>query len=107
MSISHAPPHSPEPDISPPSAGPSASHVKGAAAPDADPRLERLLPSSSHRTRVPRWLRCTTGPLLLLALWQLLNSTGVLTADVLASPGRIAEVAADLVADRRARLVPG
>lgn len=90
MSISHAPPGSLKSDISPQS-------DSSASPPDLD--LEPLVPSSSRRTRVPRWLRRTTGPLLLLALWQLLSSTGVLTADVLAAPGRIAEVARDLVAD--------
>jgi sulfonate transport system permease protein len=48
---------------------------------------------------VPRWLRRTSGPLLLLALWQLLSSTGVLTPDILASPGTIARVGGNLVAD--------
>ncbi|POX49903.1 ABC transporter permease [Streptomyces sp. Ru71] len=87
MSISHAPPSSSQTDISVISAS--------KAAPD----LEPLVPASSRRTRVPRWLRRTAGPLLLLALWQLLSATGVLPADVLASPGRIAEVGRDLIAD--------
>ncbi|PAZ15540.1 ABC transporter permease [Streptomyces sp. SA15] len=90
MSISHAPPGSPEPDI---------SEISKSAASQPAPDLEPLLPTSSRRTRVPRWLRRTTGPLLLLALWQLLSSTGVLTPDVLASPGRIAEVGRDLIVD--------
>jgi sulfonate transport system permease protein len=88
MSISHAPPGSLEPDI---------SHISGSKAASVD--LEPIIPTSSRRTLVPRWLRRTTGPLLLLALWQLLSSTGVLTANVLASPGRIAQVAGDLIAD--------
>ncbi|WP_210571242.1 ABC transporter permease [Streptomyces sp. GESEQ-4] len=92
MSISHAPPGSYEPDISP-------MGEKGSSAPAASPDLVPLVPASSHRTRVPRWLRRTTGPLLLLALWQLLSASGVLTADVLASPGRIAQVGSDLIAD--------
>ncbi|MER7407310.1 ABC transporter permease [Streptomyces sp. NPDC000070] len=85
MSISHAPPRSSAPDISPVSA--------------SDLDLQPLVPTSSRRTRVPRWLRRTTGPVLLLALWQLLSSTGALQPDVLASPGRIAQVAGDMVAD--------
>ncbi|MDQ0758635.1 ABC transporter permease [Streptomyces canus] len=95
MSISHAPPGSPETDI------PETSHPDAAepTAPDPVPDLEPIVPASSRRTRVPRWLRRTTGPVLLLALWQLLSSTGVLTADVLASPGRIAQVAGDLISD--------
>ncbi|MGW5607555.1 ABC transporter permease [Streptomyces sp. NPDC003753] len=88
MSISHAPPGASESDIS--------AISKDRQAP---PELEPLVPSSARRTRVPRWLRRTSGPLLLLALWQLLSSTGVLPSDVLASPGRIAQVAGDLVAD--------
>ncbi|MDQ1043397.1 ABC transporter permease [Streptomyces sp. V4I2] len=90
MSISHAPPDSHKADISPKSSS-------AASPPKLD--LEPIVPTSSRRTRVPRWLRRTSGPLLLLALWQVLSSTGVLTADVLASPGRIAEVARELVAD--------
>ncbi|NEB82404.1 ABC transporter permease [Streptomyces sp. SID14478] len=88
MSISHAPPEASSADIS--------------GTPDtrkAAPELEPLIPSSTRRTRVPRWLRRTSGPLLLLLLWQLLSSTGVLTPEVLASPGTIARVGSDLVAD--------
>ncbi|MFF7547872.1 ABC transporter permease [Streptomyces canus] len=99
MSISHAPPDSPETDISetsPPSAA-EPTAFGPVSGPPLD--LEPIVPTSSRRTRVPRWLRRTTGPVLLLALWQLLSSTGVLTADVLASPGRIAQVAGDLISD--------
>jgi sulfonate transport system permease protein len=92
MSISHAPPGSHEPDI-------SSIGDKGSPASAPSPDLVPLVPASSHRTRIPRWLRRTTGPLLLLALWQLLSVSGVLTADVLASPGRIAQVGRDLIAD--------
>ncbi|MEU1452335.1 ABC transporter permease [Streptomyces avermitilis] len=88
MSISHAPPGSPKTDI-------SAISKDGQAV----PALEPIVPTSTRRTHVPRWLRRTSGPVLLLLLWQLLSSTGVLTSDVLASPGRIAQVARDLVAD--------
>ncbi|MGW0838771.1 ABC transporter permease [Streptomyces sp. NPDC002787] len=93
MSISHAPPDTHEADIPDIAGHGHATDTSGSLA------LERLVPSSSRRTRVPRWLRRTSGPLLLLALWQLLSTTGVLTADVLASPGRIAQVAGDLIAD--------
>ncbi|MER8032127.1 ABC transporter permease [Streptomyces bauhiniae] len=85
MSISHAPPH--------------PSDAAGTAKPPASPTLQRLVPASSRRTRLPRWLRRTTGPLALLILWQILSATGVLAPDVLASPGRIAQVAADLTTD--------
>jgi sulfonate transport system permease protein len=100
MSISHAPPGSHEPDISAKeeNSNPSPGHSPG-PSPGSSPDLVPLVPTSSRRTRVPRWLRRTTGPILLLALWQLLSVTGVLTADVLASPGRIAQVGGDLIAD--------
>ncbi|MFF0156835.1 ABC transporter permease [Streptomyces sp. NPDC005263] len=96
MSISHAPPGSPEPDIYGIS---SSSPAEPDAAGQRPLDLLPLVPSSTRRTRVPRWLRRTTGPLVLLALWQLLSSTGVLTPEVLASPGRIAQVGRDLLAD--------
>ncbi|WP_105969450.1 ABC transporter permease [Streptomyces geranii] len=98
MSISHAPPGSSEPDISAKS-GPVTSDSATGDAERAAPDLEPIVPSSTRRTRVPRWVRRTSGPLLLLALWQLLSATGVLTADILASPGRIADVGTDLIAD--------
>ncbi|MFF7967883.1 ABC transporter permease [Streptomyces sp. NPDC007903] len=85
MSISHAPPH--------------PSDAAGTAKLPASPTLQRLIPASSRRTRLPRWLRRTTGPLALLVLWQVLSATGALAPDVLASPGRIAQVAGDLTAD--------
>ncbi|MEU2223801.1 ATP-binding cassette domain-containing protein [Streptomyces sp. NPDC018347] len=58
-----------------------------------------VVPASARRTGIPRWLRRATGPLLLLLLWQLLVMTGVLAADVLASPGRTAQVGWDLISD--------
>lgn len=91
MSISHAPPSSSEPDIS--------GMSKSGAAQSTPPELVPIVPLSTRRTRVPRWLRRTSGPLLLLALWQLLSSTGVLTSDILASPGTIARVGGNLIAD--------
>jgi sulfonate transport system permease protein len=72
---------------------------KSGAAQSAPPELVPIVPLSTRHTRVPRWLRRTSGPLLLLALWQLLSSTGVLTSDILASPGTIARVGGRLVAD--------
>ncbi|MDQ8707101.1 ABC transporter permease [Streptomyces sp. LHD-70] len=88
MTISHAPP-------------PPPSTVKREAPPP--PALVSLSsPATSSRrsrVRVPRWLRRTSGPLLLLLVWQLASTSGVLKAGVLASPGTIAGVARDLVAD--------
>jgi sulfonate transport system permease protein len=91
MSISHAPPDSSGPDIS----RISTSKTDTDAPSPLD--LVPLVPASARRTRVPRWLRRATGPLVLLALWQLLSGTGVLASDVLASPGRIAHVGWDLI----------
>ncbi|MET7346751.1 ABC transporter permease [Streptomyces mirabilis] len=91
MSISHAPPSPSEPDIS--------GMSKSGAAQSTPPELVPIVPLSTRRTRVPRWLRRTSGPLLLLALWQLLSSTEVLTSDILASPGTIARVGGNLIAD--------
>lgn len=101
MSISKAPP-----DISgisenvPRDAPPAEPPPADPAGPPAlaAPALRPVVPVSARRRSLPRWLRRTTGPLLLLALWQLLSTTGVLRAEVLASPGTIAGTAADLVA---------
>ena len=90
MTVDHAPP-----DISP---------VSGKSFPSPAPPvdLEPVLPEAASGLRlgsVPRWIRRTIGPLLLLALWQVSSAAGVLHPDVLASPGTIARAGADLVAD--------
>lgn len=64
--------------------------------------LEPVVPASVRGVRLgapPRWVRRAVGPLLLLALWQVLSATGVLHADVLASPGTIARAGSGLIAD--------
>ncbi|MCM2418128.1 MULTISPECIES: ABC transporter permease [unclassified Streptomyces] len=61
--------------------------------------LEPIISAASRRRHVPRWLRRTAGPLVLLALWQVLSSTGVLQPDILASPGTIARAGKELIAD--------
>ncbi|MFD8419312.1 ABC transporter permease [Streptomyces sp. NPDC059466] len=94
MTISHAPPGPSESDI--PGIAAAAEHT---ALPPVPPELVPIVPSSTRRARVPRWLRRTSGPLLLLALWQLLSGTGVLAPGVLASPGTIARVGAGLITD--------
>ncbi|MFS8199707.1 ABC transporter permease [Streptomyces sp. CWNU-52B] len=101
MSISHAPPDSQDSQDSQSS---QESDTPGTASGPgltghSPPELEPIVPASTRRARVPRWLRRTSGPLLLLVLWQVLSGTGVLTPDILASPGTIAGVARDLVAD--------
>ncbi|MEU6697243.1 ABC transporter permease [Pseudonocardia sp. NPDC046786] len=49
--------------------------------------------------RVPRWVVKTASPVALVALWQLLSSTGVLPRDVLAAPLTVAVTATDMWAD--------
>lgn len=61
--------------------------------------LEPIVSAASRRRQVPRWLRRTAGPLLLLALWQVLSATGVLEPGILASPGTIARAGKELIAD--------
>ncbi|MGC5005781.1 ABC transporter permease [Streptomyces sp. DT203] len=64
--------------------------------------LEPVVPESARGSRlrsVPRPLRRAIGPVLLLALWQVLSATGVLHPDVLASPGTIARAGSNLIAD--------
>lgn len=85
MSASHAPP-----DM-------SVSSAARRQPPAHD--LEPVTSDTRRRSRLPRWLRRTSGPVLLLVLWQLLSASGVLRADVLASPGTIVGVGAGLVAD--------
>ncbi|MCX5232165.1 ABC transporter permease [Streptomyces sp. NPDC006553] len=82
MTVGHAPPHSP-PDISP--------------LPDVEPLTPDRGPGRTPT--VPRWLRRTVGPVLLLALWQTLSATGALPADALASPGTIARAGGELIGD--------
>ncbi|MFF3838536.1 ABC transporter permease [Streptomyces sp. NPDC001930] len=82
MTVGHAPPHSP-PDISP--------------LPDVEPLTPGRGPGRAPA--VPRWLRRTVGPVLLLALWQTLSATGVLPAEALASPGTIARAGGELIGD--------
>ncbi|MEU0357913.1 ABC transporter permease [Streptomyces cyaneofuscatus] len=91
MTISHAPPD--------PAAGLEKPPASGSRT---SPGLEPIVPASVRRARlrsVPRWLRRTVGPLLLLVLWQVFSATGVLHPDVLASPGTIARAGGDLIAD--------
>ncbi|MEU6947237.1 ABC transporter permease [Streptomyces sp. NPDC046316] len=84
MTVGHAPPKTLS-DISPIS------------------EVEEIVSASRTRSRrrltVPRWLRRTVGPLLLLVSWQVLSSTGVLPSDVLASPGTIARAGGELIVD--------
>ncbi len=85
IDLDHAPP-----DISP----------KAPSAPSSpSPALVAVVPTSARRRSVPRWIRRTAGPLLLLGLWQLASSLGWLPVDTLAPPSTIASAAADLIGD--------
>ncbi|MFF2194564.1 ABC transporter permease [Streptomyces sp. NPDC058157] len=86
MTIGHAPPEI------------SATPASDPSPPDS-PALVAVKPSSARRRTVPRWIRRTTGPLLLVALWQLASTLGWLPADALAPPSTIASTGADLIGD--------
>lgn len=57
----------------------------------------RVQPVSQARKGVPRWLRRTSGPLLLLLVWHIASVTGVLPKSVLAGPSVVLSSAARLV----------
>ncbi|MFE8941280.1 ABC transporter permease [Streptomyces sp. NPDC007872] len=84
-------------DHAPPPSAPSAPDIS------VLPRsgVESLTPArgSGRGFSVPRWLRRAVGPVLLLLLWQLSSSAGVLPADVLASPGTVARAGGELIGD--------
>jgi len=61
------------------------------------PDLVRLQPTPA-RKGAPRGLRRALGPLLLIGLWQLASSTGVLPSEVLAAPVTVIDAAAALIA---------
>ncbi|MGW8798836.1 ABC transporter permease [Streptomyces sp. NPDC055775] len=83
-------------------APPDISEEINISDPCAAVELEPVVPESARGSRlrsVPRPLRRAIGPVLLLALWQVLSATGLLHPDVLASPGTIARAGSDLIAD--------
>lgn len=84
------------PDISPKSGSPTASARRRPL--DLEPVTPERVRGARLRN-VPRWIRRTVGPLLLLVLWQVFSATGVLHPEVLASPGTIARAGSDLIAD--------
>jgi sulfonate transport system permease protein len=67
---------------------------------DATPGTETLASQSDRRPgRVPRWLVKTISPIVLVALWQVLSSVGVLDEDTLASPATVVETAVGMWGD--------
>jgi sulfonate transport system permease protein len=79
--------------------GPPAASL---TPPGGTPRimLTRPVPVRRRRSpiRVPRLARRTAGPLLVLALWQLICSAGVFTSVEVASPLAVADAARELSA---------
>jgi sulfonate transport system permease protein len=63
-----------------------------------DPRIrrQRIQPAAGARKGVPRWLRRTAGPILLVGIWHALSVTGLLPAEVLAGPATVLSSAAKL-----------
>lgn len=60
--------------------------------------LKRIQPASAARRGVPRWLRRTAGPVLLVLIWHLASVTGILPEQVLAGPSTVIDSAAKLIA---------
>jgi sulfonate transport system permease protein len=60
------------------------------------PAVARVQPTSTRRRTLPRPIRRFTGPIVLLAIWQLLSSSGLLPEDTLAGPATIATTAFNL-----------
>ncbi len=81
-----------------------AAHQRVSAAPlpaaDAPEPLLIIKPRSERRRRqIPRPIRRTFGPLLVLLLWWALTASGVVPSDTLASPQDVASRAGDLTAN--------
>jgi len=60
--------------------------------------LQRIAPAPAGRQGLPRWLRRTSGPIVLVLLWHLASVTGVLPPEVLAGPSTVLTSASKLVA---------
>lgn len=58
--------------------------------------LRRIVPGHTRRALVPRWLRRSAGPVLLIAAWHGLSVTGVLPEAVLAGPLAVVTSSRDL-----------
>ncbi|MFI9319222.1 ABC transporter permease [Kitasatospora aureofaciens] len=69
---------------------------RAAAAPP--PELVAVDPRGRRR-RLPRWVRRSLAPILLLALWQALGATGVLPEQTLSPPVAVLRRAVEMTAD--------
>ncbi len=69
----------------------------GAAAGLVDPRA--VIRKAQHKPIVPRPLQRLLGPVLLVALWQILSSTGVFNERTVSSPTTVVRTAWRLIAD--------
>lgn len=59
--------------------------------------LIRLVPATAERRGVPRLIRRASGPIILVALWQLASVTGLLPSEILAAPSTILAAATGLI----------
>jgi sulfonate transport system permease protein len=75
----------------------AAAPSQGAKSPSRAVSLTRIEPLSDNAGSVPRWLRRSLGPVLLVALWHLASVTGFLPQEVLAGPSVVLTSAAKLV----------
>ncbi len=72
------------------------------APPDAAPSLvdpRAAIARKQREQRIPRWLQRLIGPVLLVALWQILSSTGVFDARTVPQPLTVVQAAYRLIAD--------
>lgn len=60
-------------------------------------RLVQLKPATARVRQVPRWLRRTAGPVVLLLIWHLASIAGILPSEVLAGPATVLSSASRLI----------
>ena len=80
------------PGGAPPPGTPEGSRPPGPPLADA-----RTIARTRRPSRIPRPLRRLAGPVLLVAVWQVLCATGVLTERVMSPPGDVLQAALDLL----------
>lgn len=62
------------------------------------PVLQTIEPVSAKGRGLPRWLRRTSGPVVLVLIWHILSVTGLLPSEVLAGPSTVISSAGALIA---------